>query len=49
MNWNKILSVFIVIFLVINLGLYGVRSIRDQRSYTLSNNRTRQLENMMKQ
>ena len=49
MNWNKILSVFIVIFLVINLGLYGVRSIRDQRSYTLSNNRTRQLETMMKQ
>ena len=49
MNWNKILSVFIVLFLIINLGLYAVRSIRDQRSYTLSSSRTQQLENMMKQ
>ena len=49
MNWNKILSVFIVLFLIINLGLYTVRSIRDQRSYTLSSSRTQQLENMMRQ
>lgn len=49
MNWNKILSVFIVLFLIINLGLYAVRSIRDQRSYTLSSSRTQQLENMMRQ
>ncbi len=49
MNWNKILSIFIVIFLAINVGLYVYRGIKNQRSYTLSSSRIRQLESVMKQ
>ena len=49
MNWNKILSIFIVIFLVINLGIFGYRQARNQRNYTLSGSRIRQMESVMSQ
>lgn len=49
MNWSKILSIFIVIFLVINVGIYAYQVARNQRNYTLSGSRIRQMENVMKQ
>lgn len=49
MNWNKVLTIFILLFLVINVGVFGYRELRKQRSYTLPGSRIRQLENVMKQ
>lgn len=49
MNWNKVLTIFILLFLVINVGVFGYRELRKQRSYTLPSSRIRQLENVMKQ
>lgn len=49
MNWNKILTGFILLFIVINLVIFGYREWQNQKSYTLSNSRLRQLESVMKQ
>lgn len=49
MNWNKIISIFIVLFLGINLGIYAYREISNHNKYTLSNSRIYQLERVMKQ
>lgn len=49
MNWNKILSIFLGIFLVLNIGLYSYQAIHNRRNYNLSSSRTRQLESVMKE
>lgn len=49
MNWNKILSIFILLFLLINGSIFAYREARNQRNYTLSSSRIRQMENVMKQ
>lgn len=49
MNWNKILTIFLGIFLALNIGLYAYQSFHNQRNYNLSNSRIRQLESVMKQ
>lgn len=48
MNWNRILSVFIIIFLIINIGLYTYQKLQNRNNYTLSSSRIRQMEAVMK-
>lgn len=47
MNWQKVINIFIVIFIVINLIMIGINKEIDNRRYNLSNERKNQLSNIL--
>lgn len=47
MNWNKVLNVFIIILVVVNLGLFGFDKYNEQFKYVLTNERVEQLTRVM--
>ena len=47
MNWNKILNVFIIFFLCINIGIFAIASYKKHNDYTLSNDREDQLKQIL--
>lgn len=49
MNWNKIINIFIVIFMIINFGIYYVSDSRNEQKYTLSHEREDQLRDILYQ
>lgn len=49
MNWNKIINIFIIIFIIINAGIFYVRDVRNEQKYTLSPEREDQLRDILYQ
>lgn len=47
MNWNKIINIFIILFLVINIGIYYVSDQLNEQKYTLSEEREDQLRDIL--
>ncbi len=47
LNWNKVLNVFIVIFLGFNLLLFANQKNYESERYVMSNNRVRQMEKVL--
>ena len=47
MNWNKVLNVFIAIFIVLNLFLYWYQNQYDKDRFTLTEKRENQLSSIM--
>lgn len=47
MNWNKIMNIFIAIFLCINIGIFSISQYRDVQLYTLSDERLSQLGDIL--
>ncbi len=48
MNWNKILNIFILIFFVANLGIFGISYFQAEKKYTISAEREEQLREILK-
>ncbi len=49
MNWNKISTIFIIIFLIINLVIYGISTWVEKEKYSLSQVRIDQLRNILEE
>lgn len=49
MNWNKVLSIFILLFLLLNGVLYFYREGQTLKRFTISGSRLNQLEKVMKE
>ncbi|PKM49163.1 MAG: hypothetical protein CVV02_17265 [Firmicutes bacterium HGW-Firmicutes-7] len=47
MNWNKIINIFIIIFLIINIGIFSIGHYKNEKMYTLSQERTDQLREIL--
>lgn len=48
MNWNKIINIFIVIFLIVNVTLFSTARYFENERYSLSEKRTEQLRDVLK-
>lgn len=47
MNWNKIINIFIIIFVFINIGIFYVSDVRNEKKYTISAEREDQLRDIL--
>jgi len=48
MNWNKVINVLILIFLVINILLFGWQKVNEDERYTLPDDREKQMQNVLR-
>ncbi|NDL66422.1 hypothetical protein [Anaerotalea alkaliphila] len=49
MNWNRVLNVFIAVFLLLNLGIFGFRYMESRKSHSLSPEREAQLKAVLQE
>lgn len=47
MNWNKIINIFIVLFLIVNIAMFSINYYKTQQKYTLSDTRLEQLRDIL--
>ena len=48
MNWNKIINIFIVIFIILNIIIFSTTKYIEHKRYSLSELRIEQLRDILK-